>query len=196
MASTVELRTFSVGPMDNNVYILIDGETRESLLFDAPFDSIGILDALKDTKLQYILMTHADSDHIDALQAVKEATGAPVGIDPREASRLPVEADFDIHDGDTFRFGRSHVRAISTPGHSPGGMSFYTDDILIAGDTLFPGGPGNTHRPDGDFAGIVEHIRTKLFVLPDDTRVYPGHGKPTTIGAEKPQLQAWIERGY
>ncbi len=195
MASTVELRTFSVGPMDNNVYILVDTETRESVLFDAPFDSMGILDALKDTKLQYILMTHADQDHIDALQAVKDATKAPVGIDRREASRLPIEADFEIHDGDLFRFGRSQLRAISTPGHSPGGTSFVIDDILIAGDTLFPGGPGNTHRPDGDFEGIIENIRLKLFTLPDDTRVYPGHGKPTTIGAEKPQLQQWIERG-
>jgi glyoxylase-like metal-dependent hydrolase (beta-lactamase superfamily II) len=87
------------------------------------------------------------------------------------------------------------VRAISTPGHSPGGVSFLTDGILIAGDTLFPGGPGNTQRPDGNFRAIIENIESKLFTLPDDTVVYPGHGKPTTIGTERPHLQEWIQRG-
>jgi glyoxylase-like metal-dependent hydrolase (beta-lactamase superfamily II) len=195
MASQVELKTFSVGPMDNNVYILVDAETRDSILFDAPVDSNRILDALEGTNLQYILFTHADGDHVEALQDVKEATSVPVGIDAREAPRLPLEPDFEIHDGDVFRFGSSEVRAISTPGHSPGGVSFLTDGILIAGDTLFPGGPGNTQRPDGDFRAIIENIRSKLFTLPDDTRVYPGHGKPTTIGAERPHLQEWIQRG-
>jgi glyoxylase-like metal-dependent hydrolase (beta-lactamase superfamily II) len=195
MASHVELKSFSVGPMDNNVYILVDADTRESILFDAPVDGDRILAALEGTNLQFILFTHADGDHIEALQDVKEATAAPVGIDPREASRLPLEPDFEIHDGDVFRFGNSQVRAISTPGHSPGGTSFLTDGILIAGDTLFPGGPGSTQRPDGDFKEIIENIQSKLFTLPDDTKVYPGHGKPTTIGAERPHIQEWIQRG-
>jgi glyoxylase-like metal-dependent hydrolase (beta-lactamase superfamily II) len=83
-----------------------------------------------------------------------------------------------------------------TPGHSPGGMSFVVDDVLIAGDTLFPGGPGGTNRADGDFRKIIESIRTKLFPLPEETHVYPGHGKSTTIGTEKPHLDEWIERGW
>src|SRR5947209_8612998 len=159
MASQVELKSFSVGPMDNNVYILVDTETRDSILFDAPVDGNQIVKALEGTNLQYILFTHADGDHVEALQHVKEATSAPVGIDAREAPRLPLQPDFEIHDGDVFRFGNSEVRAISTPGHSPGGVSFLTDGILIAGDTLFPGGPGNTQRPDGDFRAIIENIQ-------------------------------------
>ena len=196
MAPQVELKTFSVGPMDNNVYILVDPETRESILFDAPVDGARILSAVEGTNLQYILFTHADGDHVEALSEVKEATGAPIGIDPREASRLPLPPDIEVHDGDVFRFGNSQVRAIATPGHSPGGTSYYTDGILIAGDTLFPGGPGNTKRPDGNFENIVENIRMKLFALPDDTIVYPGHGTSTTIGAERPHLQEWIQRGW
>jgi len=160
-----------------------------------PVDAGRILTELQGTNLQYILFTHADGDHVEALQQVKAATSAPVGIDGREATRLPLEPDFEIHDGDVFRFGTSEVRAISTPGHSPGGVSFLTDGILIAGDTLFPGGPGNTQRPDGNFRAIIENIESRLFTLPDDTVVYPGHGKPTTIGTERPHLQEWIQRG-
>ena len=153
MASQVELKSFSVGPMDNNVYILVDPETRASILFDAPVDAEQILAQLEGTNLQYILFTHADGDHVEALQEVKAATSAPVGIDPREAARLPLEPDFEIHDGDVFRFGNSEVRAISTPGHSPGGVSFLADDILIAGDTLFPGRTGKHAAPRREFSG-------------------------------------------
>lgn len=196
MASDIELKHFSVGAMDNNVYILVDPETKESVLFDAPTDAPRILQALEGTTLKYILMTHCDRDHVEALAEVRAATGAPVGVDPREAPRLPGKPDFEIRDGDTFNFGRHQLRAISTPGHSEGGMSFVVDDILIAGDTLFPGGPGNTQGPDGDFGTIIDNIRTKLFALPDATRVFPGHGKSTSIGAERPHLEEWVQRGY
>jgi glyoxylase-like metal-dependent hydrolase (beta-lactamase superfamily II) len=192
----VELKNFSVGSMDNNVYILIDPETRESVLFDAPTEADRILRALEGTSLRYILMTHADPDHVQAIQQVRTATGAPVGIHPAEADRLPAPPDFDLEDGQVIHFGNTELKAMHTPGHSPGGMSFVTGSILIAGDTLFPGGPGNTKRADGDFGRIVESLRTKLFVLPDETRVYPGHGASTTIGAERPHLQEWIERGW
>lgn len=196
MSSEVEFKSFSVGSMDNNVYIMIDPETRESVLFDAPTDAERILRELEGTSLKYILMTHADGDHIQALAKVRSATRAPVGIHPNEADRLPNPPDFELADGQTYRFGNTELRAMFTPGHSPGGMSFVTGDILIAGDTLFPGGPGNTQRPDGDFQQIIASIRDKLFTLPDDTKVYPGHGKPTTIGAEKPHLQEWTDRGW
>lgn len=192
----VELRKFSVGSFDNNVYILVDPSSRESVLFDAPNDAERILKELDGTNLRYILMTHSDADHVQALRQVKEATGAPVGVHPEDAAGLPIRPDFEINDEDTIRFGGVDLRALHTPGHSPGSMSFVTGDILIAGDTLFPGGPGNTQRPDGDFNTIVNSIRTKLFALPDGTKVYPGHGASTTIGAEKPHLQDWIERGW
>lgn len=196
MASGVQLTAFSVGPMDNNVYILSDPASNESVLFDAPTDAQRILKELDGKTVKYILMTHADGDHVQALQEVRKATGAPVGIHPAEAGRLPAPPDFELSDGQTFQFGNVELKAMHTPGHSPGGMSFVTGDILIAGDTLFPGGPGNTQRPDGNFDQIIDSIRTKLFVLPEETRVYPGHGKSTTIGAEKPHLQEWIDRRW
>lgn len=182
--------------MDNNVYILIDPDSKESILFDAPTEAGKILEELKGTQVKYILMTHADGDHVQALQEIRSATGAPVGIHPAERDRLPAPPDFDLADGHAYRIGTSEIRSMHTPGHSPGGMSFVIDDILIAGDTLFPGGPGNTQRPDGDFQQIIGSIRNKLMTLPDETRVYPGHGKATTIGAEKPHLQEWIDRGW
>jgi glyoxylase-like metal-dependent hydrolase (beta-lactamase superfamily II) len=196
MASKVELRKFSVGSMDNNVYILVDPETRESVLFDAPTNAQRILAELEGTNLKQILMTHSDPDHVQALQEVRAATNAPVAVHPADAAGLPAPADRELRDREVISFGSVSLTALHTPGHTPGSMSFVTDDIVIAGDTLFPGGPGNTNRDQGDFEQIIESIRSKLFTLPDETTVYPGHGKPTTIGAEKPHLQEWIDRGW
>jgi glyoxylase-like metal-dependent hydrolase (beta-lactamase superfamily II) len=192
----VELKQFSVGDWDNNVYILVDRATGTSVLFDAPTDAGRILQALEGTKPAYILMTHADQDHVGALDEVRRATGAPVGAHSAEAERMPSPPDFELQDGQVLPLGDSQIRVMYTPGHSPGGVSFLVGDILIAGDTLFPGGPGNTKRPDGSFDDIVSSIQSKLFVLPDETKVYPGHGSATTIGDERPHLQEWIDRGW
>lgn len=196
MATAVEFKSFSVGSFDNNVYILIDPSTQESVLFDAPTEPGKILRALEGTHVRYILMTHADPDHVGALEEIQAKTGAPVAAHPDTAWNMPVTPDIELHDGDTIRFGEATLTALYTPGHSPGSMSFLIDDILIAGDTLFPGGPGNTRHPRGDFEAIITSLREKLFTLPDETRVYPGHGAPTTIGAERPNLQEWIDRGW
>jgi len=196
MASDIELKQFSGGSYNNNVYMLIDPESRESVVFDAPLDVERVVRELDGTSIKYILMTHCDADHVTVLKELKKATNAPIGVHPAEMDRLPVLADFELHDGQEIPLGPHTIRALATPGHSPGGMSFLVDDILIGGDTLFPGGPGNTKRPDGDFDQIIDSIRTKLMVLPDNTGVFPGHGSPTTIGEEKPHLQEWIDRGW
>lgn len=182
--------------MDNNVYILNDAVTGDAVLFDAPTEATRILKSLQGMTLRAILMTHTDRDHVEALREIKDATGAPVGVHKLDADRLPIKPDFLIEDGQELDFGSIHLRAMHTPGHSPGSLSFYTDGILIAGDTLFPGGPGNTERADGNFEQIIGSVRDKLFALPDDTTVHPGHGKSTTIGAEKPHLQEWVDRGH
>lgn len=192
----LELKHFSVGSMDNNVYILVDPATGDSVLFDAPFEAQQILGALEGTHLRAIVMTHTDYDHVQALDEVRRATGAPVGVHPADRGGLPGEPDFEIEDGQTLRFGSIELKALHTPGHTPGSMSFVANGILIAGDTLFPGGPGNTQRPISSFPQIIESIRSKLFTLPEETKVYPGHGRSTTIGAEKPHLQEWIDRGW
>lgn len=196
MSDALQLKKFSVGSMDNNVYILIDPATKDSVLFDAPTDARRILKELEGTTLRAILMTHTDIDHIQALQEVRKVTDAPVGVHPLDADHLPAAAEFEIHDGDKLTYGGIELTALHTPGHTPGSLCFVSDGVLIAGDTLFPGGPGNTSRSTSSFDDIIASIRDKLFVLPDDTPVYPGHGAPTTIGAEKPSLPEWIARGH
>jgi glyoxylase-like metal-dependent hydrolase (beta-lactamase superfamily II) len=109
---------------------------------------------------------------------------------------MPFPADQPIADGDVFRFGEHELRAIHTPGHTPGSVCFVIGEHLFSGDTLFPGGPGNTANPYASFPTIIESIRTKLFPLPDEMQVLPGHGKPTTIGRERPHLDEWIARGW
>ncbi len=196
MSNDLEVRTASVGKLDNNIYVLVDTSTGDSVLIDAPTEPDTISALTDGTSVKYILLTHGDHDHIQALPEMRRRLGAPVGIHPSDAHNLSQPPDFSLNDGDVITFGNMSLRVMHTPGHTPGSLSLYTDGVLISGDTLFPGGPGNTQRPNGDFNAIIDGIRDKLFILPDDTKVYPGHGKPTTIGAEKPHLQEWIDRGW
>lgn len=192
----VEVRSFSVGPMDNNVYLLVCPTTGESVLVDAANEADRILKEAEGTRVRYILQTHGHHDHVQALREVKEALGVPVGVHREDARMLPVPADSYLQDGDRIAFGTQELRVLHTPGHTPGSVCFLIDRYLVSGDTLFPGGPGNTATKLGNFPQIIESIRSKLFVLPDDTVVLPGHGRGTTIGAEKPHLEEWIARGW
>jgi glyoxylase-like metal-dependent hydrolase (beta-lactamase superfamily II) len=196
MSDGIQLKHFSVGSFDNNVYIMVNPATNASVLFDAPTDAPRILEDLRGTVLKVILMTHTDHDHVQALNEVVQATGAPVGVHRLDEGGLPRKPDFYVEDGQDLGYGGVRLRVLHTPGHTPGSVCFVNGDTLIAGDTLFPGGPGNTQRPIGSFEKIIDSIRGKLFVLGDDTKVYPGHGKSTTIGAERPHLQEWIDRGW
>src|SRR5262249_26284976 len=139
---------------------------------------------------------HGDWDHLQALDEVRDELKVPVSMHVADADKLSKAADVLLKDGDMLRVGSLVFKVLHTPGHTPGGLCFYMPGHLIAGDTLFPGGPGNTKREGGDFPMIIRMVREKLFTLPDDTRVYPGHGLDTTIGAEKPHLDEWIARGW
>ena len=195
--STPSVQSLSVGPSDNNVYILTCPETGRRALIDPANDADAILDALGTTDLALILLTHGDRDHWVALDQIRTATGAPVGIHPADLPLLEGRTvDFEIVEGAPIRFGNVTLAVFHTPGHTAGGVCFYTVPYLFDGDTLFPGGAGNTQRPGGDFPLIIEQIRTKLFTLPDTTIVYPGHGKSTIIGNERPHLREWIDRGW
>jgi glyoxylase-like metal-dependent hydrolase (beta-lactamase superfamily II) len=195
--SVPEVHSFSVGTMDNNVYILTCPVTGKRVLIDPANEPDTILDALGTPTLEYILLTHGDTDHILALDEIRVASGAPVAIHPADLPMLGGRTvDFELREGEDIRFGEVTLQVFHLPGHTAGGVAFYSAPHLIAGDTLFPGGPGNTQREGGDFPLIIEGIRTKLFTLPDETIVYPGHGKSTTIGAERPHLQEWIDRGF
>lgn len=192
----MEATKLALGPLDNNVYVLTCARTGESVVVDASHDAARIADAARGTTVRSILLTHGDRDHIDALDELRALLGVPVGIHQADADRLNTPPDFLLADGQTIQVGDVALRVLHTPGHTQGSVCFYGDGVLIAGDTLFPGGPGATRGNQEHFAQIIAAIRDKLFVLPDETVVRPGHGADTTIGAEKPHLDEWIARGW
>jgi glyoxylase-like metal-dependent hydrolase (beta-lactamase superfamily II) len=198
-----ELRVLQVGNFENNVYVVRDPESREGYVIDAGWEPETIADAVSDTQVKAVLITHGHHDHHEGsrdqhgqLAALKASVGAPIGIGGGDEGMLETPPDFSIDDAQEFHFGSTVMRAIHTPGHTPGSTCYRVGNLLFSGDTLFPGGPGNTKTSTGDFPTIIESIRGRLFTLPEDTVVHPGHGKPTTIGTEKPHLQEWIDRGW
>jgi len=191
-----DLTTFSVGPYDNNVYILSDPGSRAALLIDAANEAPRIMRELEGLRVSHILTTHGHPDHVQALESVRRDTGARFTCHEDDAPLMPIRPDLHAHDGDRFRFGDYELQTLHTPGHTPGSLCFLIDDHLFTGDTLFPGGPGNTKSSGASFPTIIDSIRQKLWTLPDATRVLPGHGGATTIGHERPQLDAWIQRGW
>lgn len=186
----------TLGPLANNVYILTAEGRNESVIIDASFDADKIAEAATGMTVRAILLTHGDHDHIDALDALKERFDVPVAIHPADAERLASPPDILLHEGGLISVGDEELRVLHTPGHTPGSVCFHLVGTLIAGDTLFPGGPGATHDNAAHFAQIIGSIRDKLFLMPDETLVRPGHGDDTTIGAERPHMQEWIERGW
>lgn len=194
----MQVTKLTLGPYDNNVYVVVCPRTKDSAVIDASFDAGRIAEAAAGTNVRYILLTHSDADHIDVLQELRTRLSVPVGVHAADAGRLPAPPDFEITDGQDITVGDVTLHALFTPGHAPGSLCFYADggNTLFSGDTLFPGGPGATRGNKEHFTQIIDAIRAKLFVLPDDTLVRPGHGTDTTIGAEKPHLQEWIDRGW
>jgi glyoxylase-like metal-dependent hydrolase (beta-lactamase superfamily II) len=190
------LSAFSVGPYDNNVYVLSDPQSQQALIIDAANDAERIMRELEGLTVANILTTHGHPDHVQAVLPVRQATGARFTCHAADASLMPLAPDVRAEQGDLFHFGPFEVRTLHTPGHTPGSLCFLIDDHLFTGDTLFPGGPGNTKSAGASFPTIVSSIKEKLFTLPDETRVLPGHGRPTTIGAERPHLDAWLQRGW
>jgi glyoxylase-like metal-dependent hydrolase (beta-lactamase superfamily II) len=194
--SQIEIHRLVVGPVDNNVFVLRCKETGEAVLLDAANEHERLLELCRRLDVRRVLETHGHWDHIQAVPAVRDA-GYEVGVTAEDAAMLPAY-DFVLQDDDVIEVGRVRLRTIHTPGHTPGSMSFLVEGspVLFSGDTLFPGGPGNTTFPGGDFDTVIRSIDSKLFTLPPDTLVMPGHGADTTIGAERPHLQEWIDRRW
>lgn len=189
------VRKIRVGGMENNTYFLECPATHEALLVDGCYEPAKILAGAEGAKVVGIVQTHGHHDHVDALPELKKELGVPVYAHPDED--YPVSIDVELSDGDTLAFGKDHeVKVLHTPGHTPGGVCLLVGKHLVSGDTLFPGGPGNTWGDGKLFDQIMASIETKLFTLPDDTRVYPGHGDDTTIGTEKPHLDEWKDRRW
>jgi glyoxylase-like metal-dependent hydrolase (beta-lactamase superfamily II) len=191
----------AVGPMDNNAYLLRCATTGDVLLIDAANEPDRLLNALGDDPLVRIVTTHQHGDHWQALPELYAATGAPVTAHAADADALPVEQVETVADGDEIRFGDCALSVIHLVGHTPGSIALLYQGPdrphLFTGDSLFPGGVGNTFGSKENFDSLLHDVSTKLFDrLPDETWVYPGHGRDTTLGAERPSLPEWRQRGW
>jgi glyoxylase-like metal-dependent hydrolase (beta-lactamase superfamily II) len=195
--ATCEVHRLVVGPMDNNVYIVRCRRSGEAVLVDAANEHELLLETARALGVTSVVETHGHWDHIQAVPAVREA-GISVAVTAADAAMLP-SYDLILDDDTVIEVGRLRIRTVATPGHTPGSICFAVEGtpLLLTGDTLFPGGPGNTSFEGGDFPAIIRSIDERLFArFSPETMVLPGHGAATTIGSESPHLQAWIDRGW
>lgn len=192
----VRIDKYVVGPVDNNTFIVRCTETGDAVLIDAANEHDLLLDVSRASGVRRVLTTHGHWDHIQAVTAMRDA-GIDVGISSEDASMLP-SYDFILTDGDVIEVGRQRLELIRTPGHTPGSVCLRLagQPVVFSGDTLFPGGPGNTSFEHSNFDDIITSIDRRLFTLPAETLVLPGHGLDTTIGTERPHLDEWVARGW
>jgi glyoxylase-like metal-dependent hydrolase (beta-lactamase superfamily II) len=192
----VRIDEYVVGPFENNVFVVRDKGTGEALIIDAANEHDLLLEVSRATGVRRVLTTHGHWDHIQAVTALRDA-GIEVGVAGADAEMLP-SYDFTIPDDDVLTVGDLRLHSIHTPGHTPGSTCFLLEGhpVLFSGDTLFPGGPGNTKFENASFDTIITSIDRRLFTLDPETLVFPGHGLDTTIGTERPHLDEWIERGW
>ncbi|MGW7436807.1 MBL fold metallo-hydrolase [Streptomyces sp. NPDC054849] len=192
----------AVGSMNNNAYLLRCRATDEQLLIDAAAEAGTLLSLIGDDGIASVVTTHRHGDHWGALAEVVAATGATTYAGAHDAEGIPVATDVLVADGDTVRVGRVELTARHLVGHTPGSIALIYDDPhghahVFTGDCLFPGGVGNTSGDAKAFASLIDDVENKLFgQLSDETWVYPGHGNDTTLGAERPHLAEWRERGW
>ena len=169
-----------LGPFGTNAYIVTCRETSASILVDAPGEAEAIMKQLKGGTAGAILMTHGHADHTGALEELKKKLGVPVAAHPADGNLLPVTPDLLLRGGDTVDCGKLKLEVLHTPGHTPGSLCFKAGGCLLAGDTIFPGGPGKTFSPAG-LEQIIGSITGKIFTLPANTRLFPGHGPSTVV---------------
>src|SRR6478735_12407648 len=186
--------------VDNNVWLV--GDEREVLVVDAAHDADAILDAVGARKVVAVLCTHGHNDHVNAVGALVAATGATASLHPDDRvlwdQTVPDPPGGELADGQVLTVGDVEVTVLHTPGHAPGACCFHVPalGVLFSGDTLFQGGPGATGRSFSDFPTIIHSLRERVLTLPVDTVVLTGHGDATRIGAEAPDLDAWVARGH
>ncbi|CAM3754854.1 MBL fold metallo-hydrolase [Occultella aeris] len=187
--------------VDNNVWVV--GDDTECVLIDAAHDADAIIDAVAGRQVRGILLTHAHDDHIGVACQLAGDFGTHTYLHPADRelwdrTHPGVGPDSDLTDGDTFTIGDISLEVLHTPGHSPGSCSFHSPDLgaVFTGDTLFQGGPGATGRSFSHFPTIIDSITDQLLTLPPTTVVHTGHGDDTTIGAEAPHRQEWVDRGH
>jgi glyoxylase-like metal-dependent hydrolase (beta-lactamase superfamily II) len=196
----LSLTKVAVGPMNNNAYFLRCHDTGDVVLIDAAHSADVLLGILDGERLQRIVTTHQHADHWQALPEMIAATGAPVAVHPDDAEPLPITGFEPLVEGDEVIVGSCRLSVIHLVGHTPGSIALLYSGAdrqhLFTGDSLFPGGHGLTTRPE-DHLSLMDDLEAKVFgVLPDDTWFYPGHGEDSTLGAERPNLAEWRDRGW
>lgn len=183
------------GAYENNVYVVRCENTGQAVIIDAAAESDRIIAGAAGHDITAILTTHGHFDHIGAVDEVKAALKIPFRLHMLDAEIAARDVDEPINEG-TITVGELTLDTLHTPGHTPGSVCFLAEGYLFTGDTLFPGGPGATRFDYSDFDQIISSIQENLMSLPDSTLFYPGHGKPSTIGSERPSLSEWIERRW
>ena len=196
----LSIAKLAVGPFNNNAYLLRCAETGEGLLIDAAAEGDRLLELVGTGPITSIVTTHQHGDHWQALEQLAKATGASLVAHPLDAPELPLPMDRLVEHGDTITVGRITLEVIHLRGHTPGSIALLyrgPEPHLFTGDSLFPGGVGNTWQDAERFQSLFADVTERLFdPLPDETWVYPGHGGDTTLGAERPSLPAWRARGW
>lgn len=211
----VDIRKAQVGPMGNNAYLLTCRRGGHQVLIDAAADSDRLLALVREgsssSALELIITTHQHRDHHGALEDMVAVTGAPTAAGAPDAEAIGVPIKHRLHDGEVLTVGCLNLEVIALRGHTPGSVALLLTEPaqvhepgampgrahLFTGDSLFPGGLGNTGGDPERFTQLFEDVTTKVFDrLPDDTWVYPGHGDDTTLGAERPHLASWRARGW
>lgn len=187
--------------VDNNVWLV--GDEHKVLVIDPAHDVDAIAERIGDRRVVAIVCTHGHDDHIRQAPALADRVGAPIMLNPADEllwrqTHPDRQPDLELRDGQLLTVGDIELRALATPGHSPGSTCLHVPELstVFSGDTLFQGGPGATGRSFSSFDTIVDSIRERLLILPEDTTVHTGHGDSTSIGAEAPQLPAWLARGH
>jgi len=193
---TLQLITLTVGPWPMNAYLLIDETTNTSAIIDPGVEADLLLSKLEGTRVVAILITHGHADHVGALSEVKAAAQAPVYINPLDAGEFNLDYDRPLQKDQVISIGEQQLRAIHTPGHTPGMTCLdLGDGRILVGDTLFIGGPGKTWSSQ-EFTTTMHTMQEIVFKWPDGTRFYPGHGSSGTIGEERPAFEAFVARGW
>jgi len=193
--NNIQMERLELGPWGTNTYIIICQQTRDSVVIDAPAEASTIMKKLHSTNPQYILLTHNHMDHIGALSELRSKLKVPLATHAADSARLPSPPEMLLNDGDVLSFGKVKLEVLYTPGHTSGSLCFKIGKYLISGDTIFPGGPGKTSSP-ADLRQIIKSITDKIFVLSDNTEIYPGHGDSTTLKKERDEFAIFSSRPH
>lgn len=191
----IQIEKLTLGPFGTNAYIVTCLKTKESVLIDTPAEAGVILEKLSATSPRYILLTHNHMDHLGALLQVHSELGVPLAVQADDAGNLPSKPEMYLADGDILPVGALRIEVLHTPGHTPGSLCFKVGRYLISGDTIFNAGPGKTGSPAA-FTRIIKSITEKIFVLPDDTPLFPGHGDDTLVKKEKEEYAVFASRSH